>query len=148
MKKALGVIKSIIGKTGTFFMFVMLLFSTFITIVSPSKDVFMINTSFLWYSLLFSFVLALAGLLLKINVIRSFAIKVILHYIVATADFTLVLCIMSGAAAGSQLFVLTLAFTIIYAVVMTVYCLIRSILAKKENAEKEYSTQFTPKNDI
>ena len=146
MKKGLEKIKGIIGKTATYFMFVILLFSTFITLLSPSKEIFMINTSFLWFALLFSFVLALADLILSIKIIHVFALKVIIHYIITVLDFILVLCILSGAAVGSQIFVLALTFTVIYALIMTVYCLIRAALAKKENNNKEYSSQFTPEN--
>ena len=146
MKKALEKIKGLVGRTATYFMFVILLFSTFITLISPSKEIFMIDTAFLWYALLFSFVLALADIILSIKIISVFALKVVLHYIVALADFILVLCIMTGAAAGSRIIILALVFSLIYAIVMTAYCVIRAALAKKENDKKEYASQFTPEN--
>ena len=146
MKKVLGYIKTIVGKTATYFMFVILLFSTFITLVSPSKDIFMIDTAFLWFALLFAFIMALDDLILSVKIISVFALKVALHYIVAAADFILVLCILSGAAAGSQVVIVALGFSLIYALVMTVYCVIRAALMKKENKEKEYTAQFTPED--
>ena len=146
MKKALEIIKRIVGKTATYFMFVILLFSTFITLVSPSKEIFAVDTAFLWYALLFAFIMALDDMILSVKAISVFALKVVLHYIVAAADFVLVLCILSGAAVGSQIIVLALVFSLIYALIMTVYCVLRAVILKKENKEKAYASQFTPEN--
>lgn len=148
MKKAYGLAREIIGKAGTYFTLIVFLFSSIVSITLKSGANFRIETGFLAYALVFSLFLAADDLILKIEKIQSFAIKVVMHYTLAVTDFVVFMCLLPGvSSSGRQTIILTIVFTLAYVIIMTVYCVLRAIVAKKAENEKDYAPKFSGKEE-
>lgn len=146
-KKFCTFIRGLVGRAGAYFMFIFLFFAFFAKAVLK-LDSFAYDTEFFGGTLLFSFILALVYLVLDMKIISSLAARIAIHYVLSTADFALVLCYLSGAAQnGKQILILTIFFTVLYALVMTAFYVLRSLFLKHENSGKAYQSQFTGKDE-
>lgn len=142
--KFFGVISKIISKTGTYFMFLFLFVSFIAKLIIPDQTI-SYNLSLFAYVLLFSFVMSLIDFTLLFKQLGIFFVRVTVHYVLALTDFIVVLCYLSGiTSGGKQVLALSLFFTLVYAIVMTVCCICRSSRLKRENKNKEYKNEFTP----
>lgn len=145
--KFFGVISKIISKTGTYFMFMFLFVSLFIKMILPEQTI-AYNISLFGYALLFCLLLAVTDFILSAKVLGIFPVRVVIHFVLALTEFIVVLCYLSGVATGGkQIMFLSLFFTLVYAVVMTVYSLIRSARLRRENKEKTYKNEFSGSDD-
>lgn len=146
LKKIYKFSRGIVGKAGAYFMFIFIFFSVFAKAILK-LDGFSYDSAFFGGTVLFSFVMAFIDLTLDFKTISSFTARVAIHYVLATADFALVLCYISGAARGGrQILAMTIFFTVVYAVIMTIVCIFRAVCNKRENKEKSYRAQFTGKD--
>ena len=140
--KFFGAISRIISKTGTYFMFMFLFVSFFAKIIIPEQTI-AYNTALFGYALLFCLLLSVTDLVLGVKALGIFPVRVAIHFVLALTEFIVVLCYLSGiASGGKQVF-----FALVYAVVMTVYALIRSARLRKENKEKTYKNEFSGTNE-
>ena len=142
--KIFGVISKIISRTGTYFMFLFLFVSFMAKLIIPDHTI-SYNLSLFAYVLLFSFIMSLIDFILSFKQLGIFFVRVTVHYVLSITDFIVVLCCLSKiTSGGKQVLALSLFFTLVYAIVMTVYCLCRSAKLKRENKNKEYKNEFTP----
>ena len=142
--KIFGVISKIISRTGTYFMFLFLFVSFMAKLIIPDQTI-SYNLSLFAYVLLFSFIMSLIDFILSFKQLGIFFVRVTVHYVFSSTDFIVVLCCLSKiTSGGKQVLALSLFFTLVYAIVMTVYCLCRSAKLKRENKNKEYKNEFTP----
>lgn len=142
--KIFGVISKIISRTGTYFMFLFLFVSFMAKLIIPDQTI-SYNLSLFAYVLLFSFIMSLIDFILSFKQLGIFFVRVTVHYVLSITDFIVVLCCLSKiTSGGKQVLALSLFFTLVYAIVMTVYCLFRSAKLKRENKNKEYKNEFTP----
>lgn len=142
--KIFGVISKIISRTGTYFMFLFLFVSFMAKLIIPGQTI-SYNLSLFAYVLLFSFIMSLIDFILSFKQLGIFFVRVTVHYVLSITDFIVVLCCLSKiTSGGKQVLALSLFFTLVYAIVMTVYCLCRSAKLKRENKNKEYKNEFTP----
>ena len=147
MSKIYGAICRAAGKTGVYFTLIIFLFSSLMKMTSGGKE-FNLKSEFLVYALIFSFVLALDDFILGIKKLPVLAAKILIHYIIAAADFILVLCVIPRvSSSGRQTVLLTVVFTAVYAVVITVFCVLRHFIQKKNNSEKDYTSKFSGQDD-
>lgn len=145
--KFFGAISRIISKTGTYFMFMFLFVSFFAKIIIPEQTI-AYNTALFGYALLFCLLLSVTDLVLGVKALGIFPVRVAIHFVLALTEFIVVLCYLSGVASGGkQIVFLSLFFALVYAVVMTVYALIRSARLRKENKEKTYKNEFSGTNE-
>lgn len=144
--KIFGAISKTIGKTGTYFMFVFIFISSLAKLLGPGKND--VNLTFFAWALLFCFILAIADFILDAKVLGIFPMRVVIHFVIALADFIAVLCYFSGYASnGKQVVYLSVFFTLVYAICMTVCSLVRSSKLRKENKEKTYKNEFSGTNE-
>ncbi len=144
--KIFGVISKIISRTGTYFMFLFLFVSFVAKLIIPDQTI-SYNISLFAYVLLFSFIMSLIDFVLCFKQLGNFFARVTVHYVLSLTDFIVVLCLLSKiTSGGKQVLALSLFFTVVYAVVMTVYCICRSARLRRENKNKEYKNEFTPDN--
>ena len=129
--KIFGVISKIISRTGTYFMFLFLFVSFMAKLIIPDQTI-SYNLSLFAYVLLFSFIMSLIDFILSFKPLGIFFVRVTVHYVLSITDFIVVLCCLSKIT------------SLVYAIVMTVYCLCRSAKLKRENKNKEYKNEFTP----
>lgn len=142
--KIFGVISKIISRTGTYFMFLFLFVSFVAKLIIPDQTI-SYNISLFAYVLLFSFIMSLIDFVLCFKQLGNFFARVTVHYVLSLTDFIVVLCLLSKiTSGGKQVLALSLFFTVVYAVVMTVYCICRSARLRRENKNKEYKNEFTP----
>lgn len=142
--KIFGVISKIISRTGTYFMFLFLFVSFVAKLIIPDQTI-SYNISLFAYVLLFSFIMSLIDFVLCFKQLGNFFARVTVHYVLSLTDFIVVLCLLSKiTSGGKQVLALSLFFTVVYAVVMTVYCICRSARLRCENKNKEYKNEFTP----
>ncbi len=142
--KIFSVISKIISRTGTYFMFLFLFVSFMAKLIIPDQTI-SYNLSLFAYVLLFSFIMSLIDFILSFKQLGIFFVRVTVHYVLSITDFIVVLCCLSKiTSGGKQVLALSLFFTLVYAIVMTVYCLCRSAKLKRENKNKEYKNEFTP----
>ncbi len=142
--KIFGVISKIISRTGTYFMFLFLFVSFVAKLIIPDQTI-SYNISLFAYVLLFSFIMSLIDFVLYFKQLGNFFARVTVHYVLSLTDFIVVLCLLSKiTSGGKQVLALSLFFTVVYAVVMTVYCICRSARLRRENKNKEYKNEFTP----
>lgn len=142
--KIFGGISKIISRTGTYFMFLFLFVSFMAKLIMPDQTI-SYNLSLFAYVLLFSFIMSLIDFILSFKQLGILFVRVTVHYVLSITDFIVVLCCLSKiTSGGKQVLALSLFFTLVYAIVMTVYCLCRSAKLKRENKNKEYKNEFTP----
>ena len=142
--KIFGVISKIISRTGTYFMFLFLFVSFMAKLIIPDQTI-SYNLSLFADVLLVSFIMSLIDFILSFKQLGIFFVRVTVHYVLSITDFIVVLCCLSKiTSGGKQVLALSLFFTLVYAIVMTVYCLCRSAKLKRENKNKEYKNEFTP----
>lgn len=142
-EKIFGVISRLISKTGTYFMFMFIFMTLFAKLLFPEQTI-MYNTSLFAYAMLFCFLLSATDFILGIKALGIFFARVAIHFVLALAEFIAVFCYLSGyAGSGKQVVFLSLFFTLVYAVVMTIYAVIRAARLRRENKDKEYKSEFS-----
>ena len=141
-------IKTVVMRACCVFTFTCLLLYSFINLFKSSSDSdkLLFNNSYFTYILVFSLVIGLASLILKIKAIPK-ALAIAINYVVATVDFILVMEIWTGiSTTAKQVLFGAIGFSIIYALVMGVFALGRFIV-KKIKINKEYKQQFEEKQE-
>lgn len=95
-----------------------------------------------WMVLLFSLLVNLAGLLLKIEKLNH-AVRVILHYITTAAVFYFVFLLWGGFGNKGNLIIgVMLIFTVIYAVTAAIIIAVKKPWRKKEQKATEYKSML------
>ena len=125
-------IKTVVMRACCVFTFTCLLLYSFINLFKSSSDSdkLLFNNSYFTYILVFSLVIGLASLILKIKAIPK-ALAIAINYVVATVDFILVMEVWTGISTTSkQILFGAIGFSIIYALVMGVFALGRFIVKK------------------
>lgn len=147
LRKIYLFLRGLIGRAGACFMTVFIFFALFARLVLKIND-FAYDSAFFGYTALFSFIIALSDMLISGKLFPSRLIRVTIKYVIATADFSLVLCYLSGAAkGGKQILALTLAFTVVYAVGAAVCGAFAAAYKKNKNKSAAYSQRFSPKSE-
>ena len=109
-------IKTVVMRACCVFTFTCLLLYSFINLFKSSSDSdkLLFNNSYFTYILVFSLVIGLASLILKIKAIPK-ALAIAINYVVATVDFILVMEVWTGISTTSkQILFGAIGFSIIY----------------------------------
>ena len=126
-----------------------LLFFAVASLINSTEQTFstvgMSISQYLWI-LLFSFLIAAAGLILSCNRIRA-VFRVLIHYAVVLTGFIVIFAVRGNLSldSASKIFVAIVIFTFFYAIIMAVYLsLLHTLgkLSKQKNAPKEYRSIF------
>ena len=139
-------IKTAVMRAGCVFTFTCLLLYSFINLfkASSDSDKLLFNNSYFTFILIFSIIIGIDSLVLKIKAIPK-ALAIAINYVVATADFILVMEVWTGiSTTAKQVLFGAIGFSIIYALVMGAFALGRFIV-KKIKINREYKQQFAEK---
>lgn len=145
-KKVLNIILLTLRKTGLYFMTISILVGIIATIIESGKYIY---SNFFVYTFIASLLFAIESYIFKIKAIK-YILQILIHYILSSSTFVLVLVVFSGMAGenGKSAFLLFIVYTVGYAIVMTIYTIFRNILNKNNKEEKqEYHNQFIKDNN-
>lgn len=122
------------------FTFIVFLFYILGNMMASTVQVLNLTNLFLLF--LFSIVFALANLILKSKKM-NIVLRVALHFITMVAGFFVIFVYLPGnLQKGSSAFVLTVVFTVLYALVTAVILTVRHFIKKRKTDKQEYSSVY------
>ena len=140
-KKVLNIVLLTLRKTGLYFMIMSLLIAL-LGVITESGQYF--KTEYFVFILIASLLFAIESFVFNIEKIKAYILRVVIHYFATTITLVFVIVISKITTEGRALFLLVIAYTILYAIVIGVYSIFKHILNKKEQKEKnEYKSQFS-----
>lgn len=141
MKTFYGIVRGIIGRAATYFTVIVLAF--LLIVGTDETGDFNVKTSYFGFILLFALILAVIDLVLDAKSIRAEIVRIIIHYLLAATDFVVVICLLSELAkSGTRILALMIAFTVVYAAVITARHFILKSFESKANVEKKYDSLY------
>lgn len=146
LKLTLDYTRIVIYRAACVFTFTCLFLYLFVNMfkTTDGSEKFMFNNTYFTFILVFSLIIGIDSLILKIKAIPK-ALAVAINYVVAVADFILVMEVWTGiSTTPKQILFGAIGFSIVYAIVMGAFALGRFIVKKIEN-NREYKQQFEDK---
>ncbi len=132
-----------LGRVGLYFLVIILLFSL-IALVTGSSTV---NLVLVWSALLFGVLLALADGVFNLKFLGSYAVKLVIHAVLAVIAFAVSFVLVSGVIETGKSAVWSIfLFACLVVIVAAVRGVIHMVCAKKENETKSYDYLYTPQN--
>ncbi len=143
MKKRLtSLLSSYLGHMGFYFLLAVLPFA-FVALVTMAST---FNLVVIWSALLFAALLALCDFVFLVKAIRSYAVKLSIHAVLAVVCFAIAFVAVSGVIESGKS---ALWSIFLFAVFMILVSVIRGVLytlmTKKANDTKTYDYLYTPK---
>lgn len=140
-KKSTVLINMLKNSCVTFTVIVLALYSAGMAF-STEEQKWIPTFTMVWMVLVFSLMLNLAGLLMKIERL-NLAVRVILHYITIAVVFYIVFLLWGGYGdKGSLIIGLMLIFTVVYAVAMAITLCIKKPWRKREQKAADYKSML------
>ncbi len=142
MKKLTEILSSYFGHMGFYFLLAELPFAL-IALVTKSAT---FNLVLVWSALLFAAMLALCDLVFLVKAIRSYAVKLSIHAVLAVVCFAVAFVAVSGVIeSGKSALWSIFLFAIFMILVSGIRGVLHMVLSKKENDTKTYDYLYTPK---
>ncbi len=142
MKKFIALASAYLGRVGFYFLLTLVVFSLIAQITGSST----VNLVLVWSALMFGALLGLANGVFSLKFLGIYAVKLIVHGILAVASFALSFVLCSGVIESGRSAVWSI---FLFAVFMTVMEALRGIIhalaTRKENANKSYDYLYTAK---
>lgn len=143
MKKFFSAVYDYVGHVGFYFLLTMLVFSC----IAVAKASSVVALGLVWAGITFGILMGFADYVYRIKILGSYVLKAFIHTVLAVIAFAVAFVWVADVIAeGSTAVVGVLAFAVLMAVVSVIRCVIHSILARKENAKKEYEYLYTSSN--
>ncbi len=143
MKKCISLVSAYLGRVGFYFLLTILLFSL-IALVTGSSTV---NLVLIWSALLFGGLLGLADEVFKIRFLGSYAVKTVIHSVLAVLAFAISFVFVSGVIETEQSKVWSIfLFAILVLIVAVIRGITHMLLSKKANETKSYDYLYTSKD--
>ncbi len=136
-------IRTFLGRTGFYFTIVTVLINTVLSIAFPSGDKAVLPSTFIWF-FLFSAIFSLCDFIFQANFIESYAAKAVIHFVLVTMDFAIVMAWLTDRSRSMKSIVFAvLIFAVFFLAVDIIRAVIHYAVNKKANANKEYSSVFS-----
>lgn len=131
-------------KNGCVYFTVLILSMSVVAVFMPKST---ITTSTMFGLFFLCIVIAFANVIFKIPKI-AFFLRIILHYIVMVLSFYFIFTVCLKLFKTQSMILLSLVFfTVIYALIITIYSIVRGLKNKSKNKSKVYSSRFENNSD-
>ena len=145
MKKFFAGLRSYIGHTGAYFMFITVAFGILSLVMGQAAYPF--DSALLWSSLLFAALVGLADFVFYLRFLGSYTAKAVVHGIHTIAAFALAFVAASDTIErGRTALVGVLAFGVLVLLLVLFRCVFHAVSVKKSVENREYHDLYTPKN--
>lgn len=145
MKKFLLVLRSYIGHTGAYFMFITVAFG--LLSLAMGQAAYPFDSALLWSSLLFAALVGLADFIFYLRFLGSYAAKAVIHGILTIIAFALAFVAASDTIErGRTALVGVVAFGVLVLILVLIRCIFHMLSAKESTENREYHDLYTPKN--
>lgn len=132
-------------KTGLYFMIFTMLIALLASLDEGNQ---FFAVSYFKFILLTAFMFALESYVLSIEKIKTYILKVVIHYILSVSTFVLVMCTWAKTTTnGKQTFILAIIYTAVYALIFGIKAIIMAVGKKKKSEDQEYKNQFSGKTE-
>ncbi len=143
MKKFISLASACLGRVGFYFLLVILVFAMIAAVTGYAT----INVALVWSALLFGALLGLSDGVYTLKFLGSYAVKAIVHTVLAVLSFALSFVLVSGVIETGKSAVWSIfLFGCLAALITVIRGIIHMVCAKKENETKTYDYLYTPKN--
>jgi len=141
--KTMNLIKRILSRACVYFTVTALLLYTVGMLFSGIEREWIPTLEMMYMILAFSVLFSAVNQIVLPSSLPGF-LKVLIHYAATTAVFYVIFILWGGFnASASAVFLILLAYTLIYAVISLVYYLIRYACGLKQNNKSSYKSQFS-----
>ena len=133
-------VKKILTKACIYFSIITAVYTVLVMITNVDDELVLLDASRIMLFFVGAVLFSIGNMLLKLPSLNS-ALKVFLHYIIFLFTFYICFLMPMNAETSSTIVGLTL-FSILYAIVMAIFLLIRSRYASRNSKQAEYTPKF------